>query len=453
MDTTTKFPMLRTARWGALLVLVLIGCEESEISRLEARLLAFDPQVPPADRPSEGLTQLDFGDVPVGIPEVRPLGIRNIGTDTLTVCVSGASVADCVSDTAISPSNASFVIEFENIDLASGTWSVASGQSREVAVRFSPTTEGRFAAILRIVHNGADGGVTTIALTGRAIAPEIEVSPRAVEFGNTTVGRRRLQTIILTNPTPFPVTIQVPPFSQQSPTFGLIRPTGEELAVDESLSIVVAASSTTSFDVWFQPAAEREYGSEIELSFCDNCQRTLFVRGRGVRPAFLLDPGRLSFGEVSQGRSVVRSFEVINVGNVDLEVFSVDTERGTSDAFKSSLSGGPLPRKLRPDERMTVDVAYTALAPGPDQGRIEVVTDAWDDAENQTSTAVGYVSLEAISQGANILPFPPQVLFGVVPVTSQRTRRLALQNAGNEPLTIFDVQLTGSAEVRLSPEP
>ncbi|MEL7372107.1 MAG: hypothetical protein AAFN74_24490, partial [Myxococcota bacterium] len=108
----------------ALVVPVLSSCESSQLNRLEARLLAFDPRVPAAERPSDGLTALDFGDVPVGVSELRPLGIRSAGTDTLVVCVPGNQLATCASDTGIVPSDAPFSIRFENTDANTGGWIV-----------------------------------------------------------------------------------------------------------------------------------------------------------------------------------------------------------------------------------------------------------------------------------------------------------------------------------------
>ena len=106
---------------------------------------------------------LDFGTVPVGAAATRTLTVANAGTIPLNVGrVEG-------SDPALEASPVAFT--------------VPPGAAAEVTVTYAPAAPGALAALVALDSDSArDGGRTTIAATGAAVAPaRASVSPAALE--------------------------------------------------------------------------------------------------------------------------------------------------------------------------------------------------------------------------------------------------------------------------------
>lgn len=441
--------------WFTVMAGAGCSCDDSDrLARLAPEVFVYDPAVAPDERPADTLTTFDFGSVPLGATELRALGIRNVGTAVLSVCIEGTRLESCRPITGFEPADAPFSIQFDNPDAETGNWLLPEGSEREVAVRFSPNAEGVHTAELVLSHN-ASSEQTRVAVTGEGVAPAVQLSADELDFGPVTVGQREILRLTVENRTSFVQPIRTEPFLQGAVVFGVADATGREIAYDQSLVADLPPNGILSFEVWFQPPEEGAHENTLSVSFCPTCIATIDVRGRGVKPVFLLEPPTLSFGDVPEGEMATRTFEIVNVGSVDLEIRSVGIERGTSEEFAGQLMDDPdLPIMLAPTERRTVEVEYTASTPGEDAGRIEVVTDAWEDTTGEASSSpVGYVSVSARSVGPDINPFPPRLTFGVVAIDGRQEKVMAIQNAGNAPLTIFDLQLNASADLQLLARP
>lgn len=134
------------------------------------RASAFDRQVPNALLLT---TALEFGQVEVG--QTRELGVvlRNEGTAPLLV--NGLSTLNA-RFSAVSP----------------GNFSVAPGEERAIAVRFSPFAGGAQSGSLNIATNDPTTPTLRVELRGagfQTFAPVIEVSPTVVNFGSLALGQ------------------------------------------------------------------------------------------------------------------------------------------------------------------------------------------------------------------------------------------------------------------------
>ncbi|MDX1984785.1 MAG: choice-of-anchor D domain-containing protein [Bryobacteraceae bacterium] len=134
------------------------------------RASAFDRQVPNALLLT---TALEFGQVEVG--QTRELGVvlRNEGTAPLLV--NGLSTLNA-RFSAVSP----------------GNFSVAPGEGRVIAVRFSPFAGGAQSGSLNIATNDPTTPTLRVELRGagfQTFAPVIEVSPTVVNFGSLALGQ------------------------------------------------------------------------------------------------------------------------------------------------------------------------------------------------------------------------------------------------------------------------
>ncbi len=124
-------------------------------------------------------TSLDFGSVFVGWPQSLTLAVSNIGTEVLNVReIAVDGLAFSASPSAIS---------------------VGPGQSREVTVRFDPSSAGVSSATLRIASDDPDEPEVRVDLRGEGVVPpNIELRPAALSEVALR-GDRALRTVAIAN--------------------------------------------------------------------------------------------------------------------------------------------------------------------------------------------------------------------------------------------------------------
>ncbi len=152
-----------------LQLLVLLGLGIAAVARADggtAPSLWFSP------------LEIHFGSVPIGGRAERAVEVRNLGNAPLAL--SGGEV------------NAPF-----SMDVASCGGEVVGGESCQIVYTFAPKNAGDYEANS---SGSTDAGPWGVTLHGRAVAPEIVVSPGWLDFGRGPVGGAYPpQTVTITN--------------------------------------------------------------------------------------------------------------------------------------------------------------------------------------------------------------------------------------------------------------
>lgn len=415
----------------------VLGCECDDPGPGLSRLVAdmkLDPE------------SIDFGPVPIGAAIQVPVAVQNTGTDDLKICIvkspdpeEGMPAGPCPEASSIDPADQPFALVFESV-ADTGNWIVTRSDTREFLVRFAPGAEGSFAATITLLHNAVNGPATTITVTGVGVAPQVNFSQTEFDFGDVTVNQRRELTLTLTNGTQFPQPVTIPPIAQNAIIFGTSAG-GNDTAFDQPFIGEIPGNGSLDVTIWYQPPEEGMHVNMIDVQYCPTCSQMVTLRGNGVKPSFELVPADLDFGDVQLGQQATRSFVVRNVGNALLNVYTIDLEPGTSGEY-SFASQVPIPITLNPTDEFTVDVTYTAMTPGRDEGAVLVTTDAFDDPNTPNDERSGRVTLAARAVGPDLIAFPPAVNFGTVAINGvPASRVLQLQNGGNTDLTISEIRL------------
>ncbi len=442
MSSIVAIPRSTLLSWlgrGLLAALVVGGCECEEGR-------------PPLGRVAPDLytetTEIDFGNVPIGAAKDSPVSIENRGDALLVVCAAaprdGATAeAHCAELSGPTPAEAPFGVVFDTT-LDTGGWSVDTTAARELIVRFTPTGEGGVEAVVRIIHNGRSGPAHEIRVRGNGVKPQIDLSTQVLDFGEVTVGQRKLIDVTLTNRTEFAQPVRVGPIDQAELVFGTTSMSGEARP-GQPLVVDVPGNGSATFQAWFGPIREGQAMNNLVVAICpaDSCKQTILMLGQGVKPTFALEPAALDFGRLDEGQTRTLNFVVRNVGLSALTVQGAELEAGTSSEFSVTPSNG-LPATLRPQETFRFDVTYAGQTPGADMGRVLVTTNAYDDPNTGTDERIGAVTLRAELTGPDIAALPAAVNFGTVAITTgMASRNLVLENQGNSPLTITQIQLNG----------
>lgn len=431
--TSARRNLWAVAGFGMAISAIGCNCDEGiPIVALQPKVEVYDPA---GDRAVD-LTDLAFGEVPLGASKSLAVGVANTGTAQLLLCLDGATLAECTDLSRIQPETAPFRAQFDNPE-EDGSWAVGSNDEREFIVTFTPADEAPVQASLILVHN-AQSKTTTINLSGVGVSPQVSFSTDTLDFGQVTVDQRKNLVVTLTNGTQFPQPITIAPMMQSSWTFGVVDDLGQDVAVDGTFTTELGGNATLAIPVFYRPPEEGQHMNTMMVQFCPTCTQPISLRGEGIKPLFELVPEVLDFGIVDEGVTVQDTFRVRNIGNVPLTVFNVALDRGTTTEYTVTPQVS-LPAVIDPNQEIGVDVSYTGMSPGEDMGRVEVATNAWDDPTTMVSETTGYVALAATARGPEIDPFPPVLNFGTVAIESTTTRPLALINSGNAPLTITDI--------------
>lgn len=122
---------------------------------------------------------IDYGEVFVGYPVTEAVTVSNEGTDSLFV--------------------SSIVIQGPDYEVDSTGFSLDVGESQDIAVTFTPTTDGLIAGSLTINSNDPDDPAVSVALMGEGIIPpEIAIRPDSI-VDTLMVGDTTTQTLTIDN--------------------------------------------------------------------------------------------------------------------------------------------------------------------------------------------------------------------------------------------------------------
>lgn len=127
---------------------------------------------------------LNFGDVLAGMLTTKTLTVANVGSADLKV--TDVSLAE--------GSSSDFSLPPPALPLT-----VPPGDSVDLQVAYQPTGLGLDAGMLEIRSNDFDEALVSVPLSGRSIAPEIEVTPLNLNFGSVPVNRSTTALLTISN--------------------------------------------------------------------------------------------------------------------------------------------------------------------------------------------------------------------------------------------------------------
>ncbi|MFH1841776.1 MAG: M6 family metalloprotease domain-containing protein, partial [bacterium] len=222
---------------------------------------------------------LDFGTVAVGGYADDTFTITNTGGGTLT----GSVTASCSHFSVIS---------------GGGGYSLNSGQSRVVTVRFEPTASGTHYCTVE-TGNDCCGDVDCVGVGEEA--PTCSVVPGSLDFGTVTVGNYVDDTFTITNTGGGTLAGSV---NEPCSHFAIVSGGG---------SYSLGAGQSVVVTVRFQPTVSGPHACSIETG-TGECG-DVSCDGVGEDPvACSVVPGSLDFGTVTVGNYVDDTFTITNTG-------------------------------------------------------------------------------------------------------------------------------------------
>jgi len=237
---------------------------------------------------------------------------------------------------------------------------VVPGESLTLTVNYTPTSTTASSGNISLVS--AQGGITSVSLSGTVSQSALTLSPGSINFGNVVTSVANTQTVQIGNPGSAPVTVTAANISGAGfSTSGLALP------------LTLSGGKTASFNVQFNPkSAGPVTGSLALVNDATNPPSAIALSGAGVAAGLTLsvNPTSVSFGNVNVGSSASRSVTVTNTGNSNVAI----TQESLTGA-NLSLSGGSAVT-LSPSQSVTLTVQYSPTTAVATAGSLAIVSNA-----------------------------------------------------------------------------
>jgi hypothetical protein len=358
-------------------------------------------------------TSINFGQTQIGSKVSRTLTLTSTGNAPLninTITISGAAFS---------------------LGTLSLPATLQPNQQLAVTVTFDPTTEGSDAGTLTVASNDASGPAT-VSLGGSgttAAAPQLTVSPAAVNFGNVPLNTASTQSVTLTSTGTSPVTINAatasgPPFTVSGATF----------------PVTLNPNQSVTVQVQFDPAATGTATGQLTVNSNSTSGATTNIQlsGTGIAattPQLTASSTSLSFSNVTVNSNATLPLTLTSSGTAPVTI-----NAATLSGAGFSDSGASFPLTLNPGQSVTLQVKFSPASAGTASGQLTVNS-------NSTSGAAIIIQLSGTGTVATI----PQLTvsttslsFGNVTVNSNATLPLTLTSSGTAPVTINAATLSGS---------
>jgi MYXO-CTERM domain-containing protein len=361
---------------------------------------------------------VSFGEAVIGAGAYsRSVTLRNAGTATLDI--EGAAIASPFSFGGLA-----------------GV-SLAPDATHTFALYYAPTSPGAHASTLSIASDDPRGPYA-LQVSGSAIdsarpsnQPALFLSPAAQDFGSVRVGESRAVALTFSNGGDAALNVN---------GLSLDGDQASEFAVDlPALPFAVSPGGSAQVVVRFSPAAvgARAAALRIESDKYPAGTGTVALSGWGHGPKLSVASTSLDFGSLNVGRSVERTFDVINQGSAAATVSALSFQ-GSAAADFSSPQGAPF--TVQPGAIRTLSVVFKPSAAGQRTSMLALASD------DPVTPGQG-VALAGFGLWPEALSSPSAVVFGRVRLGQAPVQSVAVRNIGDGPLTLTSVTITGADAV------
>ena len=317
------------------------------------------------------------------------------------------------------------------------TGTLAPGESRSVAVQFTPVGTGGQTAILSIATN-APNSPHTLALGGAGVLPVVRLSPTSLSFGARPVGTSQgAQAVVVQNTGRAPLSIQ-------SVTIAGANAGDFILAADGCAGTDLQPGDICTLNVGFTPTAPGPRSAV--LTIIDNAPGSphlVPLSGEGTAATVSVSPSSISFGQQLVGTTsdAEQSISLSNTGSAPLTIYSVNLTGAHAGDFALLTDIGGY--TLAPGQSGTLTVRFKPTAAGARSATLTISDSAEGSPHLVALSGTGIAP--SVTFGISRLGSPNSVAFGnqTVGITSS-TQTVTITNSGTAPLTISRIELAGT---------
>lgn len=295
-----------------------------------------------------------FGDVEVGTTETQLVTLTNTGATSVTI-------------SAITAGGTEFVVAGVNLPLV-----LAASQTVSLNVSFSPTQNGWAGANITFANNSSTPNLR-LSVGGAARTTQgVSASPTSLSFGSVAVGVSSNQSVVLTNPFSWKVTLS-----------GLQTTGGGFSVSGPSFPVVLGPGKSVSLSVAFAPQVSGISGGSV---FISGPQINIPLSGTGTTTTtgtLSVSPSSLSFGSVDIGSSSTQPASMTATGG------SVTVNSASSSNSQYSIAGASFPLTINAGQSVAFNVVFAPTKSGADNGALTFSSSgSSQNSESMTGTGV-----------------------------------------------------------------
>ncbi|MFH8733531.1 MULTISPECIES: choice-of-anchor D domain-containing protein [unclassified Streptomyces] len=248
-----------------------------------------------------------------------------------------------------------------------------SGDTYSVPVSFAPTAPGADTSVLTFTTNLGDIG---FGLTGYGTQSRLTASPSQLAFGTVATGTTKTLGVTFTNTGTSAETVSAssPPSSPFS-AVGLPA-NGAVVQPQQSVTVQVKYAPTTAGDSTGSLSVTSTSGTT-----------TVQLNGTAVtgQAHLTVTPASTDFGSVAVGKSVTKTFDISNTGNIPLTVTKAAPPTAPFQVT-NPLSEGQV---IGPEDVIHQAVTFSPTAVGAASGVYQLTSDDGRGPQNEALTGMG----------------------------------------------------------------
>jgi len=182
------------------------------------------------------------------------------------------------------------------------------------------------------------------------IAPDIDVTPTSLSFGNVVVGARPTQSLTVRNTGSAPLTVAS--FTINNPRFSVLEP---------AVPFMVAPNGQQPVTVRFSPTTVGPQSGVLSIASNDPDEPSVPIQlqGVGVAPNINVVPTSVDFGSVGRGESRDATLTVSNTGSTVLTITGITS---SDPQFRVVSPTGPF--TVAPNGQQPVTVRFSPIFEG-----------------------------------------------------------------------------------------
>ncbi len=335
---------------------------------------------------------INFGDVPVGESSAIDMQIKNMGTQDLVI-------TEITYPTDFSGEN------------YSGT--LASGATKTISVSFDPTEIRDYQDTSIVVSNAATGN-DRVSLTGKGLGSGIALLPN-LDFGNVWVDSLVSDTIIIVN--------------NGNVDLEIYSITHSDLHFSGTWAGTISAQDSAKVPIEFAPADALLYTNTMQVvsnASAGTGQATLSGTGVASAKHIQLSLTTLEFGMVEIDSVRTISLEVLNTGNMNLSVTSINSSNA---AFTTSINNV----ELVPGQQVSIEVYFSPANRQNFTETLHIISDAEEGNQNIDLKGRGIVNKILVSGSID---------FGEVELGTTQTDTVLFENEGDVAITVSEINFS-----------
>jgi hypothetical protein len=375
-------------------------------------------------------TALDFGNVAMGMVEMREVTVRN-PSDVESPLVLAIQGADADQFTAGMGQSSTLL----------------PGEERVVPVAYGPRRLGTAEAALHVVVcEGCEPAV--IPLRGMGVASKLEVTPLRVDFGRVALGATAEQSITVRNQGTEPLSY--------SGVQLLDNPGGVFKVVNTPAlsSGVLAAGAAVELRVAFTPAAlGRARDGRVEIGVREQGTSApgpkVSLAGEGGASCVTVLPRKVDYGVVAEGMTATRQVQIINRCRDNVLVSNLQLDTLAGGYFTLAQAPGSITVPASGSARVGVTFSPRAGLTAPSSGQLAVTV--------RTATSTSTEAVTLAGEGRVFKPcvyeMPRELKFGKVPVGAEVGLGVSVRNTGTEACYLASMQLSSDSDAVFVAEP